>query len=292
MESTNFKDKYKLPLKLREQITDNGEITELKIVLLEEGSAILNFGQRSGVFSAPAVLCLNDKESINVLKSENLKVKVICFNPYVVNDHYNTENIYGDLSGLPEIVKLDHFYFIPFINRTQQYSGYLDIGPISAKRLSGVFNALKEQYERLDDLFWPCRCRSYLIEILFLVQHLYSESELSIPGLKDTDSDINEILLYLHLNYQRKITIEELTTEFHTNRNSLNKKFKTQTGLPVMEYIIQLRIRMGCVLLRDTSLPVSEIMQRVGFFDTSHWGRAFKKVTGMTPKAYRERKII
>jgi YesN/AraC family two-component response regulator len=90
------------------------------------------------------------------------------------------------------------------------------------------------------------------------------------------------------LNYSRKITIEELTKEFHTNRNTLSKKFKAETGLSVIDYISKLRIKAACMLLRDTSLPVSEIMQRVGFIDVSYWGRVFKSVSGLSPSDYRK----
>lgn len=83
-------------------------------------------------------------------------------------------------------------------------------------------------------------------------------------------------------------TALELTKEFHTNRNTLSKKFKKETGLSLIEYILKLRINVACMLLRDTSLPVSEIMERVGFVDISHWGRAFKKYTGYSPTEYKK----
>ena len=281
-----------LHLLLEENISNTNNSSMLKIIIIEEGSGILSVAGKTGVFTAPAIFCLNERENLQVINSNNLSIKCVYFDPYVVNNNFNYQNIYGKLDGFSEIAKLDHFYFIPFVERAGNSSGFTAIGPVSAKRLSSVYCALKNQFGNPDDKFYPCRCRSYLIEMLFLIQHFYSVREETGTELNGTDPEINEILLYLHLNYMRKITIEELTDRFHTNRNTLNVKFKKNTSLPVMEYIIQLRLRVSCMLLRDTKLPVTEIIQRAGFTDSSYFGRAFRTFTGLTPTEYREQKGV
>jgi AraC family L-rhamnose operon regulatory protein RhaS len=263
----------------------------LKIIIMEEGSAILNVAGKTGVVSAPAVFCLNEHENLQVVKSDNLSIKGIYFDPYVINNNFNYQNIYGNLEGLPEIVKLDHFYFMPFVNRNNN-SGMIPVGSLSVKRMSTVFSAIKNLFNKTDDYYWPCRCRSYLIEMLFLIQHFFSLCEESGAEIYDCDAEMNEIMLYLHLNYMRKITIDDLIERFHTNRNTLNKRFKKNTGVAAMEYIIRLRLKISCMLLRDTKLPVSEIMQRAGFCDASYFGRAFRRFTGQTPTGYRIQKSV
>jgi len=126
------------------------------------------------------------------------------------------------------------------------------------------------------------------MEVLFIIQHCYSEKDINSIKISESTASINDVLLYLHLNYYRKITIEELIVEFNTNRNTLNKKFKMETGLSPIQYTIKLRIKVACMLLRDTKLPISEIMERVGFNDASHWGRTFKLYTGLSPIDYRK----
>ncbi|MDP4090768.1 MAG: AraC family transcriptional regulator, partial [Bacillota bacterium] len=92
---------------------------------------------------------------------------------------------------------------------------------------------------------------------------------------------------YLQLNYNTKIRIQDITSRFHTNRNTLSKRFKEEMGLSVMDYMLRLRIKIACILLRDTNLPITEVMERVGFTDASYWGRAFKRFIGKTPTDYR-----
>lgn len=284
----NKKKNVKLPLYLEDNIKDTYDCIMFKIILIEEGSTILQVNDKSIVLSAPALLCLNEKESLRVQKKEGLVIRSIYFNPSIVNSYFNLENVYSSLNSVTETVKLDHFYFIPFINRSSKSEGLIEIGPLTSKRISTVFNSLKDQITNYSDSYWRCRNRSFLIEILFIIQHCYSEKDIISINIQESTASINDVLLYLHLNYYKKITIEELIDEFNTNRNTLNKKFKMETGLSPIQYTIKLRIKVACMLLRDTKLPISEIMKRVGFDDASHWGRTFKLSTGLSPVDYRK----
>jgi AraC family L-rhamnose operon regulatory protein RhaS len=48
-----------------------------------------------------------------------------------------------------------------------------------------------------------------------------------------------------------------------------------------------LRINLAAAMLRDTGLPITEVRQRVGFNDDSHFRRTFRKYLGMAPGEYR-----
>lgn len=105
----------------------------------------------------------------------------------------------------------------------------------------------------------------------------------------EEEGEIERIVLYLQMNYQKRITIDTLTREFHINRTTLTQRFSKVTGVSVMAYLINLRVRLAALMLRDTSLPVTEIMTRVGFNDMTYFGRVFRKHTGLTPSNYREK---
>jgi YesN/AraC family two-component response regulator len=48
---------------------------------------------------------------------------------------------------------------------------------------------------------------------------------------------------------------------------------------------------MASIMLRETMLPISEILNRVGINDNVHFSRMFKKHMGYTPSGYREKYI-
>jgi AraC family transcriptional regulator len=55
------------------------------------------------------------------------------------------------------------------------------------------------------------------------------------------------------------------------------------------EYLTRCRLRKGMALLRDSKLPLSNIALAAGFFDQSHFTKAFRVHFGITPHAYRKR---
>jgi AraC family L-rhamnose operon regulatory protein RhaS len=56
----------------------------------------------------------------------------------------------------------------------------------------------------------------------------------------------------------------------------------------IKDYLIKLRIKVSSVMLRDTALPVSEIMYRSGFNEINHFDRMFKKYMNCSPSDYRK----
>ena len=278
----------RLPLKLEENSTYSQDCNMLKIVFLEAGRGVLSIDGRAIAASAPSIICLNNIEGFRVISSETLNTRILYFSPSVVNSTFNIENICEDVNDLPETAKLDHYYFRPFLRTGGQAADVIKPELLTAVRITATFDALKIQMSNFGDNYWPCRNRSYLIELLFVIQHCHSGQEALDKSSNVDNSNISKIIFFLNLNYDRKITIDELSRQFHTNRNSLNKNFRKATGQTVFGYLIKARIDAACRLLRDTTLPVTEIVERIGFSDLSYWGRAFKSQTGLTPSDYRK----
>jgi AraC family transcriptional regulator len=67
--------------------------------------------------------------------------------------------------------------------------------------------------------------------------------------------------------------------------------FKRWIGLAPHQYVMRRRLERGKELLEDTDLPIAEIALAVGCANQSHFSALFRRVTGMTPMTYRQRKI-
>ena len=68
---------------------------------------------------------------------------------------------------------------------------------------------------------------------------------------------------------------------------TLKRRFKAATGVPLIEYLQNLRIEHGKELLETSELAVEEISEQVGYADASFFRRLFKRLVGLTPVAYR-----
>ena len=264
-----------------------------RLVYVVEGCGIMKLNGQTVIFSAPALFCFNELDEVERQQSINIETQVVYFNPIIINNALQLDVIRKDSSELSHTEYQDYFLLNPFIDREEFGTHYIEIGPITSKRISRLFEGIKEELTYMENDFWPCRSRSYLLETLFLIQSMTTDSRnKESVSLPESSEDISNIILYLYTNYDKKVTIEELTDIFHINRTTLSKKFRKSTGLSIIEYLVKYRIKLASVMLRETKLPISEILNRVGFNDSVHFLRTFKKHMGYTPSAYREKYIL
>lgn len=86
-----------------------------------------------------------------------------------------------------------------------------------------------------------------------------------------------------------KVDYDELASAFFVGKTQLNRKVKAITGYTTTEYILQIRISMAKQLLVKTDYSIGEIASRVGIDDLAYFSAVFRKSTGKTPSAFRNR---
>lgn len=98
---------------------------------------------------------------------------------------------------------------------------------------------------------------------------------------------IREAENMIRFHYDSNITVEEIAASVNLEICYFSKLFKKETGMSPKQKINEYRINKACLLLRSSSLTVSEISRCVGINDPQYFARTFKKNTGSTPMAYR-----
>jgi len=86
-------------------------------------------------------------------------------------------------------------------------------------------------------------------------------------------------------------TIEQkaLANYLNVSQRTLIRRFKQELDTTPLAYLQAVRIEAAKRLLENTGDPLAEIIERVGYLDASSFSRLFRKMTGMTPHAYRQR---
>lgn len=102
------------------------------------------------------------------------------------------------------------------------------------------------------------------------------------------DNYVSKALQRLHQNPAQAWSLELLAAEVGLSRAAFAKRFKSLVGQPMFDYLTQLRIQKACELLADTSLPLYEVANRVGYESDLSFTRTFKKRLGQTPTMYRK----
>jgi len=283
--------KYKLPLYYSPDTCLNEEPEDecFRFLLIEHGSGSICFEDRSINFIAPTILCLNEKDFPLIKNCPDAKIQTIYFYPNLINSLFNYKNIRDSENNFSNAELQDQYLLSPFIFRNNYYQGQFSLEANILSKVSKLFAFIGRELQQQKDFFWPCRSRSYMLELLILITKLFDSNQDSLENnTTNIPENVANLITYLHNNYQEKITLDQLSTMFTTNRTSINDQFYKVTNLSIIDYLIKLRVNLAAAMLRDTMLPISEIIIRVGFNDNSNFWRTFKKHTALSPKEYRD----
>ena len=102
------------------------------------------------------------------------------------------------------------------------------------------------------------------------------------------DVRLRRVVEYIHEHLTEDLTLESMSELAAMSGFHFSRAFKTETGKSPLQYVIAERISLAKVLLKTTSLTVSEVCFRCGYNDTSRFGQHFKRATGATPSQFRD----
>jgi len=83
------------------------------------------------------------------------------------------------------------------------------------------------------------------------------------------------------------ITLAEMARVAGMSPSSFIRSFKRSTGLTPHRFVVEQRVLAARHLLATSNLPIAEVALAVGFSSQSHFGGAFRTVTGESPARYR-----
>lgn len=112
------------------------------------------------------------------------------------------------------------------------------------------------------------------------------EDQFIIHSINVYDDKLILILQYIKDNFTT-VTLDELANLFYFNKYYLSRMIKQRTGSTFVEIVKKTRLDTAAQLVRNTNLHLWEIGHAVGYYDTTHLVRSFKKQFGMSPKDYR-----
>jgi len=98
---------------------------------------------------------------------------------------------------------------------------------------------------------------------------------------------LRRVTQYIQENLQQELRLAELSALVHMSPYHFARLFKRSTGVPPHRFLVRRRIDEARALLEARTVPIAEISRLVGFRTPSHFTTTFRRITGMTPSAYR-----
>lgn len=257
---------------------------QLSIIIIEKGTGLAIFNEQPISIITPTIIFLNETDKLHFSFTSHIIGKVIAFHPSILKDYFTLENIRTpDHSFSAEDIRYAISLSI-FFNRFHNYNGSISTSEPVLKhlvKLLDLIGSVKDQPALLSLKF--CDFITYLQTLV------KTHTLLSDALIYETSFEVKDVLLYLHSNYKQKITIPQLSRHFHVNRTTLSTWFFEATGETIITYLNKYRINLSAILLRESTLSISDIAGHVGFNDTAYFAKLFKKIMHHTPSGYRQR---
>lgn len=124
-------------------------------------------------------------------------------------------------------------------------------------------------------------------EIVIEPTHVITRQSTDITAIDD--SDVAAALNFIRRNASRPIQVEDVADAVCLSRRTLYDKFLRHVGRTVFDEIAAVRTEAVSKMLLETDFPISRIAVSLGFSSDKHIARYFSKITGLTPRMYREK---
>ncbi len=116
----------------------------------------------------------------------------------------------------------------------------------------------------------------------------YSTRERAIPDfvLGVSPRNFQQVLDYINEHLEQNLSLAELANVVQLSSYHFAHLFKQTTGVSPHQYHIRCRIQRAKQLLLTKKLTIAEVAHAVGFASQGHLNYHFKRLVGMTPKAF------
>lgn len=160
----------------------------------------------------------------------------------------------------------------------------------TADLLMTSLTAIHAREETLKDQLDKIKETSDIQTIFDVVDETFDILESFFNG---SDSDINgtagKVIKFVTAHYQDpSLSVEIICDEMGKSRSYLSRMFKENTGMNLLDFLHTTRITEAKRLLTETTLSVSDIGEKVGYYSGWTLARVFKRYEGITPSTYRE----
>lgn len=201
----------------------------------------------------------------------------------------NTAHSYGADKNSPWSIFWIHFtgkhstLFESMFNRI----GYIE-KPISSSQedRSHLFESILENLELgygIENLHYTTLCLWHLLGSFQYIPQFQRSNK-----TKTTDS-IQQAIGFMKEHISERLTLSTIAKSVSYSPSHFGVLFTQKTNTTPLDYFNQLKIQKACTYLDFTNMQIKEIASELGFYDSYHFSKVFRKYIGLSPVNYRQK---
>lgn len=176
------------------------------------------------------------------------------------------------------------------VNVSELHSFMGSIPALYQEEFTNLTNRMLAEYAVIDEYsegFMGC----YLLEVLLMLMRHSVMNEEEPELLNSKDADILIATKYIYKNYNKPLSLKEVSAQAALSPTYFSKKFKQVTGMGFKEYLNYVRLRHAQTALLTTTNTITDIALENGFNDSNYFKDLFKKVYGKSPREFRKSRM-
>lgn len=247
-----------------------------KLLFLEEGEGWYHMGHHK-IRAVSGDLFLSTPNDVHDISGpEGTRNWIVAFEAdALVPSRTSTDTLLG---------LLDELLLLSFLGPRGNEIGHFKVASIDRPRW---LTWLQQLDRELDDkpLGFAEAARALMMLLLTDTARL-AASQLSKRSLRSHPL-LTSVFLFIENNYRNQIGLCHVAKAVNRAPAYLTDFVRRETGRTVLSWIIERRLAEARRLLLMTNLSVERVAEAVGYFDTGHFIRQFRRVHDMTPRAWR-----
>lgn len=120
---------------------------------------------------------------------------------------------------------------------------------------------------------------------------ILSNSTFSPEQYSYNNGCIDKVFEYMNNNFQKQITLSEVSKIANMSEASFSRLIKRHTGFSFVDNLNEIRLGNVSRMLIDTTYSIAEIAFKCGFNNMANFNRTFKNKKGLTPKEFRNKYV-
>ena len=149
-----------------------------------------------------------------------------------------------------------------------------------------IFDKLVFEFSMKNNLY-NYYCHGLIFQLLTVISR---KSQIKAGDARfQTTSRLNRVRRIMHDQYNVPRTIADYANMCHLSENRFSVIFKEEFGVTPNQYIARVKIQKAKDLLNDTDMSIAQISEFLGMNNQNYFSRMFKKHTGLSPTAYKNR---
>ncbi|MBD3239107.1 MAG: helix-turn-helix domain-containing protein [Chitinivibrionales bacterium] len=251
----------------------------LEVTLIEKGQGTFHAGRRSYAVSPGDVVLITAEEfhCLEAARGSSMNVSCVFFLPRIVHQ--------------PGGISLDYEYLVPFVKRGRGFENRIPHSHDTARAVYALTHRMRAETEagRADQRLAVKTC---LVDMLFALCRYYRDR--MVPSDDDGKrrrelAALGPVFEHIEAHSAERLTGRSLAEVAGLSPAYLSRLFHRVTGTTLTGYITRYRVDRAKQLLLEDRLTTSQIAFEVGFESESYFYRAFRGITGFTPRTFRQR---